>query len=192
MAGLSKLKIGRGALKGRYVEFRAHPELRPTLARTRESIFSILAPRAADFGFIDLCAGSGIMGFEAASMGFQPVYLLDTHRETVRQLQENQRALSADLNVAVQPAVQLHRLGLARQDWVVFADPPYRDRHFHAQIMAYLAVQPFLGGGSLYVAECGPDSLLQHPPGWDEIVQKRYGRVHVRIFELRPTVTGSE
>jgi len=181
----ARIKIGRGIYGGRWINFSALPDLRPTPVRTREAVFSMLAPLAAECGFIDLCAGSGIMGFEAASLGFLPVYLLDVSRAAVERLRENQQRLQAQVEIACLAASELAQLGLDTRRWILYADPPYRDGDFHARLLEALEDSPALAPGSLYVAESDRDTSPPAPAGWCVTKEKRYGRIRLYFFVKR-------
>jgi len=107
--------------------------LRPTPDRVRETVFNWLHHQVgADWtqvDCLDLFAGSGALGFEAASRGARAVTMLDFHGPVARQLQENKDLLKAE-NVhilrgdAFRVAADLAARG-QRYD-VIFLDPPYQ------------------------------------------------------------------
>ena len=180
--GQSHLKIGRGDLRGRVIRFSEEEDLRPTLSRVREAVFSMIADYSQSHGFIDLCAGSGIMGFQACSMDFHPVVLLDTHPPVIDQLQKNAAALDVDLTISRTSAMQLERLKLPGRPYLLYGDPPFRAPKFHEKMLLKLANWPFIESGSLYLAEQEDPETPAVPDGFELVKQKRYGRISILVF----------
>jgi 16S rRNA (guanine966-N2)-methyltransferase len=106
-------------------------ETRPTADRVKEALFSMLMSRWPPQGFLDLYAGTGQIGLEAASRGADPVVLVEKNRDGCRVIRENieKTHLSASvclLQRPVGPALDaLRREG--RSFSLIFADPPYRE-----------------------------------------------------------------
>src|SRR4051794_12800005 len=65
----TQIRIVAGSLRGRKLNIVVHPGLRPTPQRVRESLFSILGNAIPDRPFIDVFAGTGVVGLEALSRG---------------------------------------------------------------------------------------------------------------------------
>jgi 16S rRNA (guanine966-N2)-methyltransferase len=114
-------RILAGSAKGRAL--RTPPRgTRPSPARLRAALFDALAfePRGL---FLDLYAGSGAVGLEAASRGWQAV-LVERSAAAARLIREN--AAACGLRVRVQHGDALTVAGtLAGSIDVLFADPPY-------------------------------------------------------------------
>src|SRR5579871_6524345 len=72
-----QLRIVAGALKGRKLSCIVNPELRPTPDRVREALFNILGDAVPDRLFIDVFAGSGVVGVEALSSGASAVQFVE-------------------------------------------------------------------------------------------------------------------
>src|ERR1043166_5396607 len=69
----AQLRIVSGSLRGRKVLFNVQPNLRPTPDMVREALFSILGNAVPDRPFLDLFAGTGVVGLEAISRGASSV-----------------------------------------------------------------------------------------------------------------------
>ncbi len=100
--------------------------VRPTPARVKEALFSILADRVADANVLDLFAGTGALGFEALSRGAAHVTFVEAHRPTADALRAAARELGLTdrATVVAAPAERAARALAGRFD-LVFADPPY-------------------------------------------------------------------
>lgn len=102
--------------------------LRPTPDRVRETLFNWLGQSLQGWVCVDAFAGSGALGFEAASRGAQAVYLLETNEEVAQQLRASREHLGAGavsvlLGGANQGMSCLYARGV-RVD-LVFLDPPF-------------------------------------------------------------------
>ena len=107
--------------------------LRPTPDRVRETVFNWISHQWGNdwsaAAVLDLFAGSGALGFEAASRGARSVVMVDTHTPVVRQLDAIKDKLHADAVTLVRAdalaAAQSMALRGQRFD-LVFLDPPYQ------------------------------------------------------------------
>ena len=118
--------ITAGKYKGRKVIVPDEKIVRPTLSKAREGIFSVLLSMI-DFegkNFLDMFAGSGIMGLEAISRGFDNVLALEMSPKVARILKENYK------NLGLQPEViigdSLKKISKVNNKFdVIYIDPPY-------------------------------------------------------------------
>jgi 16S rRNA (guanine(966)-N(2))-methyltransferase RsmD len=72
----NRVRIIGGAWRSRLVHFPARPDLRPTPDRVRETLFNWLGQDLSGKTCLDLFAGSGALGFEAASRGARRVVMV--------------------------------------------------------------------------------------------------------------------
>jgi len=123
---MGTLTITGGTLRSRRVPTPPGRAVRPTPARVKEALFSILGSRVHDAHVLDLYAGSGALGFESLSRGAAHVTFVEKHRATAAALRTAARDLGVAEHVDVIPAPAeraAHAL-TGRYD-LVFADPPY-------------------------------------------------------------------
>lgn len=101
-------------------------DLRPTPDRVRETVFNWLGQDLTGKLCLDLFAGSGVMGLEAASRGASHVVMVERDVKIAKALQDNVRKLgAANLELVVTEA--LHFLETNQEHFdVIFLDPPYR------------------------------------------------------------------
>ena len=121
------VRVSGGEFRGRGLA--VPPGARPTEGRVREALFSIWGERISGVRFLDLFAGSGVVGLEAAGRGARSVLAVDADPRTVRVLAKNAEAVGAE-RFAIRrlplPAglARLLAEGAGPFD-LVFADPPY-------------------------------------------------------------------
>lgn len=106
----------------------AKPGLRPTPDRVRETLFNWLGQDLSGMRCLDAFAGSGALGFEAASRGAALVQLFETDAQLVTNLRQHMQRLKAEgMHVLATDALAgMRRAAPAAWD-VVFLDPPFGD-----------------------------------------------------------------
>jgi 16S rRNA (guanine966-N2)-methyltransferase len=122
----NEVRIIGGNFRGRKVAFPDRPDLRPTLGRVRETLFNWLRADVGGSRCLDLFAGSGALGFEAASRGAAAVTLVERDRRVAASLRDNAARLGADnVTVVCDRAERVLRRGGEPWD-IVFLDPPFQ------------------------------------------------------------------
>lgn len=122
---MSRIRITGGEWRSRLVQVADAPGLRPTPDRVRETLFNWLGQDLRGFSCLDLFAGSGILGFEAASRGADYVALIESSRPAFAQLQKNATAFACPrLDLFCCDALKFASLDARRFD-LIFLDPPY-------------------------------------------------------------------
>ena len=156
------------------------PGLRPTPDRVRETLFNWLGPGLAGWRVLDAFAGSGALGFEAASRGAAHVRLLERDPLLVRSLLASRARLQASA-LQVERADALAWMAGAVRDSLdlVFLDPP-----FDAGLAAPALVQAarlVAVGGLIYLESADP--VAQWPAGLLLHRASRAGAVHSQLFK---------
>ena len=169
------------------------PGLRPTPDRVRETVFNWLGQTLAGLRVLDLYAGSGALGLEAASRGAASVLLIEQHPRCVAAIAAAAQRLGAtQVQVhaadALASAQSLARAG-ERFD-VIFIDPPYASAQ---QLAALRAVQPLVAPQGLVYVETDIADLFEalDSKGWALWRQGRAGQVHFALLR-RNTVSMPE
>ncbi|SDE10126.1 16S rRNA (guanine(966)-N(2))-methyltransferase RsmD [Aquimonas voraii] len=120
-----EVRIIGGRLRGSRLKFPALPGLRPSSDRMRETLFNWLMHETAGRACLDLFAGSGALGFEAASRGATPVLLIERDPAAAAALRTSAQRLGAALDVHLGDALAWLRQPPARGWQLVFIDPPF-------------------------------------------------------------------
>jgi 16S rRNA (guanine966-N2)-methyltransferase len=155
------------------------PGLRPTPDRVRETLFNWLGQDLTGWRVLDAFAGSGALGFEAASRGAAEVLLLERDAALVASLNTSRQRLQAEtLRVERGDAMAwMARCAPSRFE-LVLIDPPF-DAGLTAPA-AVLAAPLLVPGGYLYVEAAA--ALAEPPPGLSLHRQSRAGAVHFHLF----------
>ncbi len=163
---------------------------RPMPDRLKQSLFDWLGQTCAGLRVVDCCAGSGSLGFEAASREAAQVYLIEQDKAALAALADNHRMLGHPATAQILSG-DLERLlpGLSAID-LVFADPPFpwyqQDRPRLDRLLGLIAGILSPQGRVFIRGERGTDLPIP-PSGLVEADRRSYGRSWIAL--LRPTGT---
>lgn len=180
-----KLRIIGGEWRSRQLPVLDLPGLRPTADRVRETLFNWLQQDIPRAHCLDVFAGSGALGFEAASRGAAKVVMLELQSAAARQLASNINLLEAD-------NIELHQVNAV--DWLaqyqgaafdlVFLDPPFASDLLAAAIRHLHQHKLLAADAGIYI-ECDAKQVLPElPQGWDIARQKKAGQVSYYLVRL--------
>jgi 16S rRNA (guanine966-N2)-methyltransferase len=173
-----RVRIIGGEFRGRRLGVLARPDLRPTPDRVRETLFNWLGQRLDGLSCLDLFAGSGALGFEAASRGAARVVMVENDRQAFGALQEYKDLLRAkQLELVFGDAMDYLRRSQEAFD-VVFLDPPFRQ---NALALALGELPGRLPTGGRVDVEAPAPLEAQAP--WRELRRARAGQVSYQLLE---------
>jgi 16S rRNA (guanine966-N2)-methyltransferase len=158
------VRVIAGSLRGSKLPVADRPGLRPTGERARETLFNWLQNELAGKQVLDAFAGSGALGFEAASRGAADVLLLERDARLADSLRETAVRLHAGA-IRVECADALAWLGRSAQPRfeVVFLDPPFDANLLGA---AAAALGPWLAPRAWVYVELAKSAEFAPPQGW--------------------------
>jgi 16S rRNA (guanine966-N2)-methyltransferase len=173
-----KIRIIAGEYRGRRIAVPDRPGLRPTPDRVRETLFNWLGQSLEGLCCLDLFAGSGALGFEAASRGAARVVMVEQDRAVFEVLRKTREAIGArQVELVLEDAFTYLKNTKAAFD-VVFLDPPFRQNALPAVFRQLRLAQ----GARVYVESGEP-----FPAGesWRELKRARAGQVSYQLLEWR-------
>ena len=170
-------KITGGSLGSRKLRSPKGPNVRPTPGRVKESLFSILMHRLEGARVLDLFAGTGAIGFEAASRGAGRVVSVEASRDIASAIEEAAKDLGVDDVVEVfQAPVERALYRLEGPFDIVYLDPPYADP-VPLQLFALMRERGLLAPDALIVYEHAAKRILPEIPGYRSVREEVYGDV---------------
>ena len=119
--------ITGGKFKGRKIIAPDEKITRPTLSKVRQGVFNVLFSEIGDFegkSFLDLFGGSGIMGLEALSRGFDEVVVFEKNSKVAQVLKKNYSTLGLQPNLKIGDSLKFLEK-LDKKFDVIYIDPPY-------------------------------------------------------------------
>ncbi|NNE05145.1 MAG: 16S rRNA (guanine(966)-N(2))-methyltransferase RsmD [Xanthomonadales bacterium] len=178
------MRIIAGQWRGRKLPVADVPGLRPSGDRARETLFNWLAPDLPGAVCADLFAGTGALGFEAASRGARQVELVENNRLAIQNLERCIEMLGAE-QVSVKPMDAMAWLRSPTEPVfdLLFADPPF-DSELHQHIAQAVSDAGCLKpGGLLYIESPADAPSPVVPQGWSAWKEKRIGEVKMLVLK---------
>ncbi len=158
------VRIIAGSLRGSKLPVLDVPGLRPSGDRARETLFNWLQHEVAGKHVLDLFAGSGALGFEAASRGAAEVLLLERDGMLAQTLRDSAHRLKVE-NMKVEYADALGWLARKpdRQFDIAFLDPPFQAGLWNAVAQS---VSPWLADRAWVYVELARSGTFDPPAHW--------------------------
>ena len=173
----NRVRIIGGQYRRRLLDFPGGTGLRPTPDSVRETLFNWLGQDLPGWTCLDLFAGSGALGFEAASRGAGRVIMIERDARASSALEKNRTALGA-AGIDILRADALAWLANNRETFdLIFIDPPF-DSGLAKTVLADLA--PHLKAGGYAYVEQGTGVVA--PPGFIIHRSGRAGRSHFALL----------
>ncbi len=176
--GRNQVRIVGGQWRSRLLPVADKPGLRPTPDRVRETLFNWLGQDLSGWRCVDAFAGSGALGFEAASRGAADVLMVERDPVLVAALNSVRTQLGAD-TVRVQrgDGVAVMRALAAGSVDLVLLDPPFDSDVFGAALLA--AADAVAPDGHVYLEapRVWPEEELARS-GWEVKRHLKAGAVH--------------
>ncbi len=199
------MRIIAGKAKGRVLVAPKAKILRPTTDRVKESLFNILSVEGRRF--LDLFAGAGSVGLEAASRGASKVLFVESNRACAQAIRANIERCGflnmpvgetdeggiGDIEVIECPADRALRLLGHRGDRfdVVFVDPPYGKSAVDAALRLIQSLGLLAPGGVVVVQHSVRDDIPARREGYRVDDSRRYGDTALS-FLTRPAAPEGE
>lgn len=179
---MNTLRIIGGQWRGRRLRFPGVEGLRPTPDRVRETLFNWLGQELTGLSCLDLFAGSGALGFEAASRAAASVVMVERASKAAAALAANVRMLGAEkclqiLRMDALEFISSQERQTARFD-LVFLDPPYRQGWIKR-------IEPLLprlvaDNGTVYIEA---EQALSSCGVWQTVRRGRAGQVYFHLMQ---------
>jgi len=178
------VRIIAGQWRGRRLAFPARAGLRPTGDRLRETLFNWLQPHCAGARCLDLFAGSGALGLEAASRGAARVTLVEHDPETVRALRANCALLGAGMAelIEVDALAWLAGPPPAVPYDIAFVDPPFAAAALAAALRALAAPGWLAEWAWIYLETARDRPSPALPESWCRHREAVAGAVRCQLF----------
>ncbi len=186
-----QVRIIAGQCRGRHISFPDVVGLRPTGDRLRETLFNWLAADIQGARCLDLFAGSGALGLEAASRGAGDVILVEHDSTAARALSDNIELLGLK-SARVYNNDALNWLPQDTCDTtpfnIIFLDPPFHSTLLADAVTALTRQAHVLAEGAIIYLEAPVHQTLDFiPENWRLHRHKAAGDVACHLYHLLPT-----
>ena len=182
-----KVKILSGSWKGRNISFLAQSDLRPTKNIIKETLFNWIQKDIQDSICIDMFAGSGSLGFEAASRGAKKVYMIDNNLEITNHLRSQKDYIGAkNISIINLSAFDFLKKNLKDLANVIFLDPPFSLGIIEKVIKELSSSDNLADKCKIYVEipyKKNIEFQINTPINWELLKSKKSGEVAYLLFQ---------
>jgi 16S rRNA (guanine(966)-N(2))-methyltransferase RsmD len=183
------MRIVGGEARGRRLKAPPSDRIRPTSDRIREAIFDLLGPpgegQAYSGSVLDLFAGTGALGIEALSRGFETGVFVERDRIALGLIRENLARCGYQDRCRVEEKEVLRFLEVldaAAPFALVLLDPPYK-KQLVPGILERLVGSRWVSDGGRIVCEGERDlKLPERVEAFERVKHKRYGDTSVHLY----------
>lgn len=182
------MRIIAGRFNGRRLQASGCRTLRPTSERVREAVFDVLGPKVVDSRVLDLCAGTGALGFESLSRGAAKVVFVEKNPRTADSIKRNTEALGVEEEVSVYVCEAAKALKMLCESQctfdIVFLDPPYKSGLI-SRLCSLSELQCVLHSDSLLVIESGDCQDRESVSSlFHKSFERNYGGTLIQMFHV--------
>ncbi len=170
------------------MSFQNSPDLRPSPDATRETLFNWLGHDLQSQNCLDLFAGSGALGFEAASRGATSVVMVESNRGTCEKIKENISLLQGDAAIRVM-YMDVKRYLQTTQSYnlaqynLVFMDPPFAQNLWQMTCDLLCENRLLASKAKIYVESADAVSPLLIDSSWHIMRACKRGLVHSTLIQ---------
>lgn len=186
------MKIIAGKYKGRNIITPEEFSSKPTKGIMREALFNILnanfikedgSPIIQDCLFLDLCCGTGSIGFEALSRGAGKSIFIDTDKAVLETIRATAKIFGISDN-CLPLRLDATKLPVAKEQCnVVFIDPPYKVNLISPMLIS-LYQQEWIASNSVVIFESSIFDEVEIPQYYEVIKERRYGKVKLTLLNM--------
>ena len=173
------MRIITGTARGWSLVVPRGGDTRPTSDRVREAIFSSLGARVVDADVLDLFAGTGALGLEAASRGARSVVFIEQAKAALDCLEKNRAKIAPTAQIR-RGDVQKELARLTGPFHLIFADPPYGMAI--APVLETIRQCVLLAPDGLLIWESAKRDALVLPKNWRTVRDAVYGDTRVSFL----------
>ncbi|MBS1955406.1 MAG: 16S rRNA (guanine(966)-N(2))-methyltransferase RsmD [Cyanobacteria bacterium SZAS-4] len=179
------MRITGGEARGRLVPSPEGLAVRPTASKIRQAFFNILQGKVGQCDFLDVFAGTGLMGLEALSRGANSLVSIEAERRMARALEDSLKALGFDGEVICGDYRHiLSTLPPLKFD-IVFADPPYKTNYPNG-VVEMVELHDLLKSEGILAIEHKRDFRFDQPKGSLKVYDRRqYGQTAISFFRMQ-------
>ena len=182
-----KVKILSGSWKGRNISFLDKSDLRPTKNIIKETLFNWIQEDIQDSICLDMFAGSGSLGFEAASRGAKKVYMIDNNSEITNHLRSQKDYIGAkNISIINLSAFDFLKKNLKDLANVIFLDPPFSLGIIEKVIKELSSSDNLADKCKIYVEipyKKNIEFQINTPINWELLKSKKSGEVAYLLFQ---------
>ena len=180
------MRITGGEAKGKLIHIQKGSLVRPTADRVRESFFNIISAIAGK-SFLDIFAGSGIVGLEALSRGATNVVFIEKDSRIADALKDNIKKMgfASKAEVIAAPAMKALEILLSRGKRfdIIFADPPY-NKGMVGEVLGFINPEELMAEDAVFIIQHSTKEVIGELKTDSVLLtdQRKYGDTVLSFF----------
>ncbi|HKL12813.1 MAG TPA: 16S rRNA (guanine(966)-N(2))-methyltransferase RsmD [Halanaerobiales bacterium] len=157
-------------------------DVRPTLDRVKEAVFSMILPYFPFERGLDLYAGFGTLGLEAVSRGTQHLTFIEKNKKYAQIIKENidKCGFNEHCDVEIDNVFTYIQSSKKKCD-LVFMDPPYKNNLVNKTLHSLLNNE-LLKDGALIIVEHHRDELIEEYDGFKILKDRNYNETVIKVY----------
>ena len=181
------MRITGGEARGKLIPVQKGTLVRPTPDRVRESFFNIISTIAGK-SFLDIFAGSGIVGLEALSRGATNVVFIEKDPRIAETLKNtiNKTGFALKTEIIAAPAMKAIEALVFRGERfdIIFADPPY-NKGMAGESLGFINLEKLMAKDALFVLQHSKKEVIGQLQTAPLLLmdQRKYGDTVLSFFE---------
>lgn len=179
------MRITGGTARGRVINGPSGLEARPTSSKIRQAFFNILRNIVPGSRFLDLFAGTGLMGIEALSRGAASLIAVEENRRLAKGIEADLKRLGFEGEVIcgdVRKVLPILEPGAFE---LIFADPPYASRFDQIVLHGVGRHRLLSAAGVLAIEHARSSQLPDEENGLEAFDRREYGQTSVSFYRLK-------
>lgn len=178
------MRIIAGEFKGRRLEAPEDNQIRPTIDKVKEAMFSIISPWLVSSVCADLFSGTGNLGLEAVSRGADRCYFADNSKKSIGIIRRNIEYCKAGERAVLLPGDYIKAMERIKEKIDVFLlDPPYESGYYETCFEKIRELE-LLSDEGIIVAEHRSDLVLpEELSGYIKFKERKYGNIVLSIYQ---------
>ena len=182
------MRIIAGKARGRKLIPPATMETRPTLDRVKEAMFSTIQNYLLDAVVIDVFAGTGSLGLEAASRGAKKVYMCEKSKDAIQIIQKNIEKTHLKEQVILYEGDYEKTLEnrIKEKPDIVYIDPPYKT-DYAIKAIKILQQKALLKSTTTIIIETDREEIIKELEKLKNIIItdiRKYGRASIVFTKI--------
>jgi len=179
------MRITGGSARGRVISGPEGLEARPTASKIRQAFFNILRNKVPGARFLDLCAGTGLMGLEALSRGAASLVAVDENRKLAKGIEADLKRLGFEGEVICSDVRKVMPVLEGEGFDIIYADPPYQSRMAHAILRGVDRGKLLNQDGVLAIEHARADDPPAEEGDLVAFDKRDYGQSSISFYRLR-------
>ncbi len=180
------MRVVAGKYKSAKLKTVSSNNTRPTTDKVKESLFNMLGQTFCGGIALDLFAGSGSLGIEAISRGFEKVIFVDKSFEAIKVIKDNADKLKISEQVVVIKTDYIKALNKLKEEDLVFdliiLDPPYF-KDLYEKVLTLIDELKLLSENAFISLEHSATVKLVIPQSFNILKTKIYGNIAITILK---------